>query len=51
MATKIAVTNISKNQKQRRGGESLRNIQPPHVLLRAKGTETIGFEKTAGALS
>lgn len=47
MATKIAVTNISKNQKQRRGGEPPRNIRPPHVLQRAKGTEIIGLEKPA----
>jgi hypothetical protein len=51
MDTRIVMTNISKNQKQRHGGEYLSNIQPPHVLQRAKESEIIGFEKTAVALS
>jgi hypothetical protein len=36
MATKIAVTNISKNQKQRRDGKSLRNIRPLHILRKIR---------------
>jgi hypothetical protein len=40
------MSNISKNQRQRHGGEPLKNIQSPHALQRAKETEIIGFEKT-----